>query len=461
MKRSSTPQTHSGPTLGRSLFGPPAHPFATAFVVFYFALTVLVSGAIWSQLPAPMDAPRPLLSPPLAIQVTYPSAPATISALRTTGAGLADTPPMGWNGFNHFYRDVTAATVEAEARALVTSGMKAAGYTYVNLDGGWDLRWRDARGALQPDPKKFPHGIRHLADYVHSLGLKFGIYTSAGTMNCAGTTAGSYGYYRQDAAAFASWTVDYLKLDWCYIPYQTYPHMTRPQVSKMLARQMGDAIAANGRAIVYDINDTTNDEPWSWAQGMANMWRTTQDVQDRYPNMLLSFTHNVMHHPQASQGGWNDPDMLEIGNGGMTSTEYQSQFSLWAEMAAPLIAGNDLTTMSETTRSILTNQAIIDVDQDPLGRQGYPVASTGGHWVLAKPLADGDSAVVLFNETDKWATISTQAEQVGLARAPEYRLLNLWSGTAMETAGVITAAVPPHGVVMYRIAESTARGSRT
>jgi alpha-galactosidase len=460
MERSSTPQTRIGRTLGRRLPGGPAHVAATAFVVLYSALAVLVSGAIWSQLPAPMDAPLSLLSPPQAIPVTYPSAPAPSPPIQTTEVGLAETPPMGWNGYNHFHLEVTAATVEAEARALVSSGMKAAGYTYVNLDGGWDLRWRDARGALQPDPRKFPQGIRNVADYVHSLGLKFGIYTSAGTRNCAGTTAGSYGYYRPDAATFASWTVDYLKLDWCDIPYQNYPRMTHAQVSQMLARQMGGALAATGRAILYDVNDTTNDEPWSWARGMANMWRTAPDSQDRYPNMLFSFTHNVSHHEQAGRSGWNDPDMLEIGNGGMSITEYQSQFSLWAEMAAPLIAGNDLTTMSASTRSILTNQAVIDVDQDPLSRQGYPVTSAGGHWVLAKPLADGDVAVVLFNETDKWATISTGVAQVGLARAPEYSLLNLWDGTATEATGVIAAAVPPHGVVMYRIAESTAEGSR-
>ncbi len=406
-----------------------------------------------------------------ALNGIFPATEATAGTLRAGGdstaffyvpqsdviplrTGRALTPPMGWNGFNHFHLVVTAETVAAAARALVTSGMKAAGYTYVNLDGGWDLRWRSAGGAIQPDPAKFPQGIRPVADYIHSLGLKFGIYTSAGMMNCAGTSAGSYGHYRQDAATFASWGVDYLKLDWCYIPLRSFPHMPRRQLSQLLARQMGDALAATGRSIVYDLNVWTEDEPWSWASNMAHMWRTTPDIQDWYQSMLWNFTHNVNHYAHARPGGWNDPDMLEIGNGGMSITEYESQFSLWAEMAAPLIAGNDLTNMSAITRSILLNSAVIAVDQDPLGRQGYPVASSGGHWVLTRPLADGRRAVVLFNQTNAPATISTTVGQVGLASAPEYTLLDLWAGTATETRGVITADVPAHGSVFYEIAET-------
>ncbi len=371
-------------------------------------------------------------------------------------AGLTPTPPMGWNGYNHFSRAVTAATVEAEARALVSSGMKAAGYTYVNLDGGWDLPRRNGAGTLQPDPRKFPQGIRPVADYVHSLGLKFGIYTSAGTQNCAGTSAGSYGHYGLDAATFASWGVDYIKLDWCYVPYRNHPKMTHRQLNEMLAAQMSSALAVTSRAIVFDINNPANDQARSSASGAANMWRTTTDIQDTFPSMLWNFTHNVT---QLERGpvGWNDPDMLEIGNGGMSTAEYQSQMSLWAEMAAPLIAGNDLATMSDATRRILTNLAVIAVDQDRLGRQGYPVASASGHWVLTKPLANGDRAVVLFNQTDVPATISTTVAKVGLAGGREYTLLNLWTGDARQTTGVISATVPAHSVVFYGIATSLAR----
>jgi alpha-galactosidase len=373
-------------------------------------------------------------------------------AVLRPGPPLVLTPPMGWNGYNHFHRLVTAAIVEAAARALVSSGMAAAGYTYVNLDGGWDLPLRNAHGKLQADPRKFPHGIKPVADYVHSLGLKFGIYTSAGTENCARTSAGSFGHYRQDAATFASWGVDYVKLDWCYIPYRNFRAMTKARVSQMLATQMGDALAASGRPIVYDVNDTTSDKAWGWAQQLTNMWRTTADIQDTYAGMVRSFLHDVSHYSQARAGHWNDPDMLEVGNGGMTTLEYQSQFSLWSEMAAPLIAGNDLTAMSPATRAILTNTAVITVDQDPLGRQGYPVRSAGGLWVLNKPLANGSRAVVLFNQTNTTATISTDASQIGLGDYAGYMLVNLWTGAVTTTTGAITAVVPPHGVVMYRAA---------
>ena len=362
---------------------------------------------------------------------------------------LALTPPMGWNGFNHFYHNVTEATVEAEARALVSSGMQAAGYTYVNLDGGWDLKRRNSAGELQPDPAKFPHGIKPVADYVHALGLKFGIYASAGYMNCAATSAGSYGHYVQDAAVFAGWGVDYVKLDWCYIPFRDYPHLKQQQVSQLLARQMGAALDATNRSIFYDINDWMNDDVWIWARGIAHMWRTTHDSHDWWPSLLSQFKANVNHHAMAGPGGWNDPDMLEIGNGGMSTIEYQAQFSLWAEMAAPLIAGNDLTLMSPVTRSILTNADVIAVDQDPLGQQGYPVSSEGGHWVLTRPLVDGDRAVVLFNETNRPATISTTVQAVGAVNAPQWVQLNLWDGTVTQTGGPIAALVAPHGVVMF------------
>ena len=377
-------------------------------------------------------------------------------AFTPLNTGLTLTPPMGWNGYNHFQRAVTAATVEAEARALVSSGMKAAGYTYVNLDGGWDLPRRNGGGILQPDPRKFPQGIGPLADYVHSLGLKFGIYTSAGTKNCAGTSAGSYGHYGLDAATFASWGVDYLKLDWCYVPYRSHPQMTHRQLDEMLASQMGSALAVTSRAIVFDVYIAANAQSRNSASEMGNLWRTTTDIQDTFPSMLWNFTHNVTHL-ERGPGSWNDPDMLEIGNGGMSPAEYQSQMSLWAEMAAPLIAGNDLATMSEATRSILANLAVIAVDQDRLGRQGYPVASASGHWVLTKPLANGDRAVVLFNQTDMSANISTTVAQVGLAGGREYTLLNLWTGDATQTEGVISARVPAHSVVFYGIAKSLAR----
>ncbi|HZC51192.1 MAG TPA: glycoside hydrolase family 27 protein [Mycobacterium sp.] len=379
--------------------------------------------------------------------------------------GLARTPPMGWNGFNHFRRDVTESIVKTEAQTIVASGMQAAGYRYVNLDGGWDLLQRDPDGQLQPDPAKFPHGIKALADFVHSLGLKFGIYASAGLTNCAATSAGSYGHYQQDADTFASWGVDYVKLDWCVIPYQDFPDLSAEQVAQLLGTQMGQALAATRRPMVYDINDASgarnHDEDWTWAPGIANLWRVTSDIADTYTSMVNHFcscagqptgrSSDVGLYAFAGPGGWNDPDMLEVGNGGMTNTEYQAEFSLWAEMAAPLIAGNDLGTMSAATQRILTNRAVIAVDQDPLGKQGYPVTNASGDWVLSKQLANGDRAVVLFNQNDTPAVISTSASQIGLPDAQAYLQNDLWRHAATRTTGAISATVPAHAVVMYRV----------
>ena len=371
-------------------------------------------------------------------------------------AGVALTPPMGWNGFNHLHLAITEATLENEARALVRSGMRDAGYRYVNLDGGWDLRLRSADGSLQPDPRKFPHGIKPVVDYVHSLGLKFGIYTSAGVINCAGTSAGSYGHYSHDAATFAAWGVDYLKLDWCYVPYRSYPHLTRTQVSRELASEMRTALDLTGRPIVYDVN-ATEGQPWTWAGDLSHLWRTAPDSRDTYGSMVYNFRSNVGRHEYAKPGRWNDPDMLEVGNGGMSLVEYQAQFSLWAEMAAPLIAGNDLDAMSPATRNILTNREVISVDQDPLGVQGYPIESAGGHWVLDKPLADGDRAVVLFNDTRRTALISTTLRQIGLQNQRSCTLIDLWTGVVSEGGDTVSSAVPAHGVVMYEVSCVQAR----
>lgn len=339
----------------------------------------------------------------------------------------------------------------------MSSGMKAAGYTYVNLDGGWNLLQRDAAGQLQPDPAKFPDGIRAVADYVHSLGLKFGIYASIGTTNCAGTTAGSYGHYQQDADTFASWGVDYVKVDWCAVPLQNYPTLTTTEVAQLLGAQMRDALAATGRPMVYDYNVSAgavcaNDcNDWTWGQGVANLWRIGPDGSDNYSAMVRNFTLDAPLDGFAGRGGWNDPDILEVGNGGMTTTEYRSQFSLWAEMAAPLLAGTDVSAMSADTLSILTNREVIAVDQDALGAQGHVVSDADGHWVLSRPLANGDRAVVLFNQTDTSAMISTSAADAGLAAAPDYTVRDLWAHSTTETPGPIAAGVPPHGVAMYRV----------
>ena len=366
--------------------------------------------------------------------------------------GLARRPPMGWNGWNHFGRAVTASTVRAQARAMVSSGMKAAGYSYVNLDGGWDLLNRDGEGQLQPDPTKFPNGIAPIAAYVHSLGLKFGIYTSLGPTSCGGTSAGSFEHYQQDAETFASWGVDYIKVDWCRVPLSQFPGMTAKQVAQTLYDKFGSALRSTDRPMLYSLS--TNRialAAWAWAPAVGNMWRTGRDIRDSYDSMLANFTQNVRHYRAAGPGGWNDPDMLEVGNGGITRAEGRTEFSLWAEMGAPLIAGNDLTTMSGATRKNLINPGVIAVDQDPLGRQGRPVANANGHWVLSKTLTNGARAVVLLNQTDQPSVITTTARQVGLPTASRFRIVHLWQHTMAHTTAKIRASVAPHAVAMLRV----------
>jgi alpha-galactosidase len=383
--------------------------------------------------------------------------PAPASALAN---GLALTPPMGFNDWNAYHCNVSASLIEQTAKAMVTSGMKAAGYQYVNIDDCWLAPQRAADGQLQPNPVTFPRGITAVADYVHSLGLKLGIYEDAGTATCAGFP-GSYGHYAQDARTFASWGADYLKLDWCNIPFQAFPGVTHQQVGQQLYTQMRDALAATGRPIVFSMCNgwDSSVQPQTWAAPVSNLWRTTGDISDNFGSMVSNFTQTVGLYPFAGPGAWNDPDMLEIGNGGMTTLEYQAEFSLWAEMSAPLIAGTNLTSMSAATRAIYTNRAVIAVDQDPLGKQGQPVVNDNGHWVLTKPLPGGDRAVVLFNQNPAPAMISASAAQVGFTapaaaaahRPRAYQLTDLWTGQRYETAGTIAATVPGHGVVMYRV----------
>ncbi|MFC8094569.1 NPCBM/NEW2 domain-containing protein [Streptomyces sp. NPDC057301] len=360
---------------------------------------------------------------------------------------LALTPPMGFNNWNAFHKDVSEKLIKETAWAMHTNGMQAAGYEYVNIDDAWMTRERDANGHLVPDPEKFPNGIKAVADYVHSLGLKLGIYADAGSETCAGFP-GSYGHEAIDAQDFADWGVDYLKYDNCSIVPGTGD--TQQQYIDRYSR-MRDALRATGRPIVYSICEWGFSKPWEWGADVGHLWRTTGDISDSWDSMLDIFKRTAPLSAAAGPGGWNDPDMLEVGNGGMTDVEYRSHFSLWAAMAAPLIAGADLRTASKSTLDIYLNREVIAVDQDRLGRQGTIISNDNGHWVLAKPLASGDVAVTLFNETDTPAAIGTSADAVGLPDRPAYVLRDLWKHSNTETAGQIRANVPAHGTVMYRV----------
>jgi alpha-galactosidase len=366
--------------------------------------------------------------------------------------GLAMTPPMGWNNYNSYGLDVTDAVVRQTADRMVTSGMRDAGYVYVNIDDAWMADSRDLAGNLSPDYTRFPYGIRALADYVHAKGLKLGIYADAGVWTCGGKP-GSLGYERQDAILFASWAIDYVKYDNCYAG-PGCAQISCTDGAEVPAQQryatMRDALAGTGRPIVFSICSWGADTVWTWGSGYGNLWRTTADIMPTYESMLSIFHANVGLAGYAGPGGWNDPDMLEIGNG-MTETEDRAEFSLWAEMAAPLISGSNLVSASAATLSILTNADVIAVDQDSLGRPAQVVSAADGLDVLARPLSNGDVAVVLFNENDTAATLTTSTSLIGKTGAPSYMLRDLWSGTTSTTTATISATVPAHGVVMYRV----------
>ena len=367
---------------------------------------------------------------------------------------LAVTPPMGWNDWNAYGCNVSETLVKQTADKIVSAGLAAAGYQYVNIDDCWMQHSRDASGNLQPDFTKFPDGISGAAAYVHSKGLKLGIYEDAGTATCAGYP-GSLGHESQDARAFASWGVDYLKYDNCN---NNGSSTTQQYISRYSA--MRDALAATGRPIVYSICEWGVNSPWTWAGSVGNLWRTTGDISASYSSMLSIFHQNVGLYSYAGPGGWNDPDMLEVGNG-MSATEDRTEFSLWAEMAAPLLAGTNLVNASATTLSILGNKAVIAVDQDSFGKQGRMVSGSGGLDVMARQLANGDVSVVLFNENASAATISTTVSAIGKSGASSYRLTDLWSGATSSTSNTISASVPGHGVVMYRVAGGTTGGGTT
>jgi alpha-galactosidase len=356
--------------------------------------------------------------------------------------GLARTPPMGWNSWNHFATAIDDRTVREEADALVASGMAAAGYVYVNIDDTWE-GGRDGQGNIVPNTK-FPD-MRALADYVHQKGLKFGIYTSPGPVTCEGYV-GSYGHEEQDARTFAAWGVDFLKYDWCSSQHIYTSSQMRPVFQKM-----GEALERCGRPMVFSMGCYGNGigDMWTWGPGAAaNLWRTTRDIRDEWKRVSeIGFSQGRLA-PFAGPGHWNDPDMLEVGNGGMSATEYRTQFSLWCLLAAPLIAGNDLRAMSAETLGILTNREAIAVDQDTLGRQGASLLARDGFELWAKPLKDGGTALGLFNRGEARATASFTWAEAGLSAKPS-SVRDLWlHGDITPADEGLSAAVPAHGVVM-------------
>ena len=385
------------------------------------------------------EPPKPLPAPPPRLALPDP-APVKHN-------GIGKTPQMGWNSWNKFRDRVSDKMVREMADAMVTSGMRDAGYIYVNIDDTWEAG-RDAQGNILTN-NKFPN-MKALADYVHKKGLKLGIYSSPGPRTCAGYL-GSYQHEAQDAKQYAAWGIDYLKYDWC-----TATQVYDDAQSTMAAAyaKMGEALLKSGRKIFYSLCQYGQRNVGEWGEKIGgNSWRTTGDIRDQWQSMdRIGFDQQLGREKFAGPGHWNDPDMLEIGNGGMSDDEYRTHMSLWCILAAPLLAGNDLRDMQQNIKDILMNKEVIAVNQDKLGKQGVRVAKEGALEVWSKPLADGGHAVGLFNRGAERAKITAKWSDLGVQGSHAVR--DLWAHQDLgKMADAFSAEVPSHGVVMVRIAK--------
>ncbi len=371
---------------------------------------------------------------------------------------LAKTPPMGWNSWNRFGREISDSVLRAQADAMVGRGLKGAGYIYLNIDDGWAGE-RDARGVIHPN-RNFPD-MKALADYVHAKGLKFGIYTAVTPKTCVGLE-GSLGHEEADARTYASWGVDYVKADWCG------PEEDSEEIYFARYKKLGDAIVASGRPMIYSIS--SYGRAWKWAASTgAHLWRTGINIKDNWFRMAaIGFGQNGLER-FSGPGHWNDPDMLEVGNDGaddmpedgamrnpggtkrgMSEAEYRTHMSLWCLLSAPLIVGTDLTKISDGALALLTNPEILAVDQDTLGIQGRRVAQEGPLEVWMKPLADGAKAVGLFNRELGTMPVTVHFRDIAVGAAASVR--DLWAQKDLGVfQGNFTARVPSHGVVMLKV----------
>ncbi|KAF5799145.1 putative alpha-galactosidase [Helianthus annuus] len=355
--------------------------------------------------------------------------------------GLGRTPQMGWNSWNHFACNIEEKLIRETADAMVSTGLAAAGYQYVNIDDCWAELNRDSQGNFVPKADTFPSGIKALADYVHNKGLKLGIYSDAGTQTCSLKMPGSLGHEEQDAKTFASWGIDYLKYDNCNdqgrSPKERYPIMTK-------------ALQKAGRPIFFSLCEWGRDDPATWANEVGNSWRTTGDISDNWDSMTSRADENDKWAAYAKPGGWNDPDMLEVGNGGMTTEEYRSHFSIWALAKAPLLVGCDVRSMSKETHDILSNREVIAVNQDSLGVQGKKVKKNGDLEVWAGPLAHNKVAVILWNRGSSRAQITAYWSDIGLNSTTVVNARDLWAyKTQRSVKGQISATVESHACKMY------------
>ena len=377
---------------------------------------------------------------------------------------LAQTPPMGWNSWNTFQTKIDEPLLKGMVDTYVSSGMKDAGYNYFVLDDGWMSMERDQNGSLVADPKKFPKGMKEFADYVHSKGLKFGIYNCAGTKTCAGYP-GTRGYEYQDARLYASWGVDYLKFDWCYSDGIN---------AKEAYTTMSKAIRAAGRPMVFSLCEWGGHQPWRWAKNVGQLWRSTGDIYDGFDKNLSKGGWTALSvlsildrqdsiRQYAGPGHWNDPDMLEVGKN-MTYSEDKAHFSLWCMLAAPLMAGNDLRKMSDQTKAILTNKEIVAIDQDALGMEAFRYYAFDGIEIWVKPLVNNELAVCFLNRSTHPQNVSYEWKGHAITdtvtktnidfNANSYRLKDVWTKKELGTTDkTLKQTVGPHDVLVLTLSK--------
>lgn len=375
-----------------------------------------------------------------------------ISLSSIKASQLGATPQMGWNSWNHFACFVHEEIVRAQADYIAENGLRELGYVYVNIDDCWANEKRDPDGHVVVRPLQFPSGMKALGDYIHSKGLKFGIYSDAGEYTCA-HQAGSLYYEDTDVSDYVKWGVDYLKYDNCN---------NLGIRSTERYQRMRDALDKADREIFFAICNWGEEDTTSWAPKIANSWRTTGDINDSWDSMAGIFLQNQKHPDVASPGHWNDPDMLEIGNGGMSLREYRSHFALWCFAKAPLLLGNDLTRMDKPTREIIMNKDLIDVNQDRLGIQAVcKVNCFQGEEALkylqvySAPMENGDIAVLIINWTSTELRFVLELQTVDLQADVNYRMLNLWTKEIKEVSGKVEIPrIRPHGNTALRFKSS-------
>ncbi len=364
-------------------------------------------------------------------------------------------PPMGWNSWNAYRCDIDADKIKAAADALVSTGLRDAGYVHLIIDDCWQNPQRDAEGKLFADPARFPGGIKAIADYVHARGLKLGIYATPGSRTCANLyddypgALGSLGHEQQDARTFAQWGVDYLKYDWCRADQDGLE-------GEAAFSRMRQALQATGRPIFLSIHHEPQLPMQPWRPKVANAWRTTPDIKPRWPILMRNLDAQEGLEAYARPGAWNDPDMLEVGNGELTADENRAHFSLWALLNAPLLLGNDLTAMTPEVLAIVENRDIIALNQDWAGTQGHRLRDDGDSEVWGKPLSDGSFTVVLLNRGEAVARIGVSAAEMGFEANAKLRAKDLWKQREAAVRARIEADVPAHGVAVYRV-RATAR----